>query len=450
MKNKFKFLTKDSISKKINTKEFKIINIVLCVIIVGVINLDSIIKLFGGDFDELINIYVVDEVGVYDEFKDVMDNSYIDILNNYNAEVKKADKSLEELKKEIHDEEKKDIVINVTNVDEKTYENMFNVDFISYEYVDTLLYQNIFNALSTVKENMALTMAGIDKELLDQIGKNITVNRIILNEDIKENEEFMELIGAIITIAFIVPFFLLINLIVQMIGAEINEEKTSKSMEIIISSVSPETHFMSKLIAANVFAIVQGALLLFYALVGYIVRLFTASGFVETMNNAVSSNPEEIGKVNEYIRMFLESDVASKLSSGIPLFIIIMLLSFLAYSLFIGVLASITTSMEDYNQIQTPVMIFLMLGYFLAIYASVYQGSTFIRIMALVPFVSGILSPVMYMLGELSIYGLLVAIGLLIIVIVLLYKYGLKVYKVGILNYSSSKLWTKIFNALRS
>ena len=34
-------------------------------------------------------------------------------------------------------------------------------------------------------------------------------------------------------------------------------------------------------------------------------------------------------------------------------------------------------------------------------------------------------------------------------VIFLLYKYGLRVYKVGILNYSSSNLWKKIFNALK-
>ena len=106
--------------------------------------------------------------------------------------------------------------------------------------------------------------------------------------------------------------------------------------------------------------------------------------------------------------------------------------------------------MEDYQQIQTPVMIFLMLGYFLAIYASVFQGASFIKFMAFIPFISGILSPVMYTLGEITIVGLLISIALLIITCMLLYKYGLKVYKVGILNYSSSNLWKKIFEALKN
>ena len=450
MKNKFKFLTKDSISKKINTKSFKIINIVLCIIIICVINLDTIVKQFGGDFDEPINIYVVDEVGVYDEFEEVMDKSYLDVLENYHADVKKADKTIDELKEYIKEEKSKDIIINFKNYNEQSYEKVFDVEFISYEYVDALLYQDIVNAVNTTKANKALLIANIDQTTLDEIYKNVEINRVILSEDAREDEEFMQLIGSVITIVFIVPFFLLINLIVQMIGAEINEEKSSKSMEIIISSVSPEAHFMSKLISANVFAIVQGALLLLYSFVGSLIRAFTSSGINNMVNDTIASNPDSIGKVNEYINMFLQSEIASKLVVGIPLFIVIILLSFLAYSLFIGVLASVTTSMEDYNQIQTPVMVFLMLGYFLAIYASVFQGSTFINILAYVPFISGILAPVMYTLGEMTIYGLLIAIALLIVVCYLLYKYGLKVYKVGILNYSSSKLWSKIFKALKS
>ena len=450
MKSKFKFLLRDSLKKKVSTKAFKIINILLFLIIIVLINIDSVIKFFGGDFDKEINIYVVDEVGIYDEFETIINNSYLDILENYNSKVQKTDKSLEELEGVIKAEETKDIILHITPVEEKTYENIFNVDFISYEKVDTILYTNIVSAINTVKISEAMKLANINKELLASVNKSVEINRVMLNEDAKENEEFMELIGAVITIAFIVPFFLLITLIVQMIGAEINEEKSSKSMEIIISSVSPEAHFMSKVLSANVFAILQGALLIIYSLIGGIIRLATNSSISNTMTNAIGENVSTYSTINNYINMFIHSDVAAKLLVGVPLFIVIILLSFLAYSLFIGILASVTTSMEDYQQIQTPVMVFLMAGYFLAIYSSVFQGSTFIKVFSFIPFISGILAPVMYTLGQITIWGLLLAILLLIIVIILLYKYGMKVYKVGILNYSSSKLWTKIFNALKS
>lgn len=445
MKNKFKFLTKDSLKKKICTKSFKIINIIICLITICLINLDSIVKFFGGDFEDQINVYVVDEVGVYDDLEETMKSGYKDILENYNAKISKTDKTIDELKEEIIKDESKDIIINVKKIEKESLDKMFDVDMISYDYIDNILYQDLLNALNTTKVNMAMKTANISEEVLSSIYKTVDINRVYLDENLNENEELIKLIGSVIIIVFIVPFFILIVLMVQMIGAEINEEKSTKSMEIIISSVTPEAHFMSKLVASNIFAIFQGALLLLYAFVGSLIRFFTTSSGISSVVGTT-----EAEKISAYIKMFLESDMASKLLAGIPFFLILIILSFLAYSLFIGVLASMTTSMEDYNQIQTPVMIFLMLGYYLALYASVYQGAVFIKVAAFIPFISGILAPVMYTLGEMTIIDLIISIVLMIITCFLLYKYGLRIYKEGILNYSSSKLWNKIFKSLKN
>ena len=56
MNKKLWFLTKMSLNKKIKTKWFFIANILFLIIIAGLINIDSIIKLFGGDFDEATEI----------------------------------------------------------------------------------------------------------------------------------------------------------------------------------------------------------------------------------------------------------------------------------------------------------------------------------------------------------------------------------------------------------
>ena len=443
MKNKFKFLTKDSIKKKVCTKSFKIINLILLIIIVGLINLDSIVKLFGGDFEDKINVYVIDNVGIYNELETTLNSGYKDILESYNTEIKKADKTIEELKEDVIKDKTNDVIINLTKVENKSLDKMFDAEVISYEKMDKLLYQDIINAINTTKSNMALKEANISSELLTSIYNPVEINRIYLNEDINENQELIEMIGNVIIIVFIVPFFILILLIVQMIGAEINEEKSTKSMEVIISSVSPQVHFMSKLISANGFAIFQGLLLIVYSIIGIVIRLLTSNNMAGVVGTS------EVGKITEYINMFTSSELATTILNGLPFFIILMLLSFFAYSLFIGVLASMTTNMEDYNQIQTPVMVFLMVGYYLAISASVYQGAIFIKIAAFIPFISGILAPVLYTLGEMTILDLIISIGLLGGTCALLYKYGLRIYKAGILNYSSSKLWKKIFKSLK-
>ena len=169
MKNKFKFLTKDSIKKKVCTKSFKIINLILLIIIVGLINLDSIVKLFGGDFEDKINVYVIDNVGIYNELEATLNSGYKDILESYNTEIKKADKTIEELKEDVIKDKTNDVIINLTKVENKSLDKMFDAEVISYEKMDKLLYQDIINAINTTKSNMALKEANISSELLTSI-----------------------------------------------------------------------------------------------------------------------------------------------------------------------------------------------------------------------------------------------------------------------------------------
>lgn len=449
MRNKFEFLLKDSLKKKINTKAFKLANIFICLALIVLINIDTVIKFFGGDFDDLVNIYVVDEVNVEEVFDKEMDSS-IDVLKNYNAVITKTDKSYEELKQEMIDNESKDIIIHFYREGEISLENILSAEVISYDYIDSILYANINAAINNTKRSVALKEANVSEELLNSIYKEVEIDRILLDPDLNKNDELMEVLGAILVLIFILPFFMLIVIIVQMIGAEINEEKSCKGMEIIISSVSPQTHFLSKLVSSNLFALIQGALLIIYALIGTGVKFLITGPITleDTVNNIALSVEVDTTSV-DVMQVLTDNNVIGRLKDGLPVFIVLIVLTFIAYTLFIGILASVTTSMEDFNQIQTPVMIFLMAGYMLAIYASVFQGSTFLDIMSYVPLISGILAPVMYILGEISIYSLWISILLLIGLVYLLYKYGLKIYKVGILNYSSSNLWKKMLAALK-
>ena len=314
MSKKFGFLTSESIKKKINTKSFKIINIVLCIIIVLAINFDSIIKLFGGDFDEPVNVYIVDEADFYEGIKREAEGSLLESLNNFNAHIVLADKDIEELKQTIIDEENGDIIVRISEKDIQVLDDMYDVEIISYEKISALLYQNLSLAINKVKVEKALELSDIDKETLDAIQKDVEITRTILDEENKD-DEFMELVGAIAVIAFILPIFMLLTLVVQVIGAEINEEKTSRGMEIIISSVSPEVHFLSKLIASNVFAILQGFLLGLYAFIGGVIRVLTSSGLSEAVSTTASElDAGSIGQVNEYVRMLIKSDVMSRLN----------------------------------------------------------------------------------------------------------------------------------------
>ena len=73
MKNKLLFLTRISLEKKIKSKWFIVTNILLLVLIIGLANIDSIIKFFGGDFSKTTEILVIDNTNI----------SYDKLSNNY-------------------------------------------------------------------------------------------------------------------------------------------------------------------------------------------------------------------------------------------------------------------------------------------------------------------------------------------------------------------------------
>lgn len=437
MKSKLAFLTKESFKRKVKTKWFLVVNIILALVITCVLNIDSIINFFGGEFNEKQKIFIIDNSNktyeiVKKQFEDY--TSLLDKNKESNFEIKKTDKSY---KKILKDEKNKNAWVIVINNDK---DNVLSYKLISESFIDTTDYQKLYTVLNNTKQSIAMSETKINPDDLAKITVPVTIEREILDETKKGEEEMTQMIMTVVFPSIILPFFILSILLVQMIGAEVNDEKTTRGMEIIISNVSPKTHFMSKMIASNAFIILQGILLIVYVAIGFFIRSLTGGSDVSSLLGS---------DIWSMVKEFLASDVGSNVISLIPL-VLLMIITFIAYSLLAGVLASMTTNIEDFQQIQTPLMIISLIAYYLAIMAGMFDGSLFIKIFAFVPFISAILAPSLLVLGQMTLIEFVIAIVIMIVFVFILFKYGLKIYKVGILNYSSKDLWKKMFKALRS
>lgn len=438
MKSKLAFLTKESFKRKVKTKWFLVVNIILALVITCVLNIDSIINFFGGEFNEKQKIFIIDNSNktyeiVKKQFEDY--TSLLDKNKESNFEIKKTDKSY---KKILKDEKNKNAWVIVINNDK---DNVLSYKLISESFIDTTDYQKLYTVLNNTKQSIAMSETKINPDDLAKITVPVTIEREILDETKKGEEEMTQMIMTVVFPSIILPFFILSILLVQMIGAEVNDEKTTRGMEIIISNVSPKTHFMSKMIASNAFIILQGILLIVYVAIGFFIRSLTGGSDVSSLLGS---------DIWSMVKEFLASDVGSNVISLIPLVLLLMIITFIAYSLLAGVLASMTTNIEDFQQIQTPLMIISLIAYYLAIMAGMFDGSLFIKIFAFVPFISAILAPSLLVLGQMTLIEFVIAILIMIVFVFILFKYGLKIYKVGILNYSSKDLWKKMFKALKS
>lgn len=435
MTSKFWFLTKQSLNKKVKTKWFLFANLLLLVVLVGIINMDSIISFFGGDFSSDIEILLLDETK---ESKDLFEQNLtfsketLDLDNDISVEV--YSNSIDQLKEELKENNKIGIIL------EEDSDVYMKAKIISDTKIDTMSYQLLVQALNQTKSQVAMKYANIDPVQLQKITSNVEIERLILDEEAKTEDEAMSLIMGTVFPTIILPFFMLVIFLVQMIGTEINEEKTTKSMEIIISNVSPKTHFFSKVLASNVFVLMQGALLLIYGGIGLLVKtLFGTNSSSSSLTSAFNDIWNSLGQMG----------IMDRLPEIIISALVLMILSFVAYSLIAGILASMTVNMEDFQQIQTPIMMVCLLGYYLSIMAGVFNGSIFIRVLSYVPFISCLLSPALLVIGQIGIFDVLISVLLLIGTIFLMIKYGFRIYKVGILNYSTDKIWKRFWNATK-
>lgn len=431
MNKKLWFLTKMSLNKKIKTKWFLIANLIFLILIVGLANIDSIIKFFGGDFNEKGEILVIDKANVFDMFKENYEKANTFVSDYEETEIINYDKSYDDAVEEIKNNDNKILLVI-----EEDNDNYLRAKVVSKEKLGTITNSIINTTLSTVRSEIVLTEYDITRDEFNNIQKNVNIESVVIEDSNLEDNLIVTTVMQVLTL----PIFMLIMFLIQMIGAEINEEKSTKSMEIIISNVSPKTHFLSKVIAANAFVLIQGALLIGFALIAVIIRFVVSGG---DMLSGIDS--DIMAAANE----LPIQEIMSTLGVMIPVLLIMMILTFIAYSLLAGVLASMTTNLEDFEQLQTPIVVVSLVGYYLSVAAGVFKGSLFIKIMSYIPLVSSLLAPTLYVMGEISLIDLIISITLLIGLIYVLIKYGLRIYKVGILNYSGVGLWKKMAKAVR-
>ena len=217
MNRKFLYLTKVSLRKKFKTKWFVITNIILAVAIILLLNINSIVSFFGGDFDNKTSIIVVDnDTDSYTLFEKNIE-SYASSLNDEDMKitVKKTDKTSKELKDDLKDDE---ILVELTS-DNTEY---LKAKVTSNEKIDTLTYQVISQSLNSTKTTIGMAINNIDATTLNNISSPVTIDRVVLNED-NNVDENMGLIMSSVFPTIILPFFMLTMILIQMVGGEICE-----------------------------------------------------------------------------------------------------------------------------------------------------------------------------------------------------------------------------------
>lgn len=412
---KIREIIKFDVQKSIQNKWFVILNILMFVAILFATNWNNISNYLNEhnvDFmtEEEITIQILDNENlVYDKFNEKYGES-----SNFNIErVDTNTYSKENIPAD-----------NVILLEVKSSpEDIITAKIVSKEGIDNDIYNLIYDELSEVRANLFATNNGVSIDELNILNEEVQIERELLGVD-AENSETKEIIK---TISIVVVYMVLI-IILSRIANEIAQEKVSKSIEYVLTSVTAGEYLISKVLSVTIATLIQ----VLYTFVYYIIGNSINSLFV------MQSTGASFG--SSFIN--IDTSIASY---------ILVMAAYLIFTVFLtaliqATLTSKTTSVAEAGN-TTMILLFLIVILYLVSLSAISPYITvtpLMYIISCIPIVSTFFVPAMMIIGQATTLQIIISFIVLIMSVPFIFKFCSKRFKNGILDYTSSNKKKKV------
>ena len=338
-----------------------------------------------------------------------------------------------------------------------------NPDLFSTKPLGMDLTSNINNRLDKAVEDYRI--ASYDIEGLDEIMKAVKSDVKLHSYTVDESgkEKISEAgVYSIISMVLGIIIFMFVTMFGSMVMSAVIEEKQSRVVEVLVSSVKATELMFGKIIGIALVAITQFVLWILLsgvilAVAGGVMRdrLIGESDPTE-LAQSLGVSPDQLDTVDLSQLAGADSEVANVLDMihSIPVgqIIVIFLLFFLfgdlLYASLFAAIGSAVENAEDTQQLQIPLTVPLMLGYIIALYAFKAPDSSIAFWASMFPFTSPIVMIARLPFGVPG-WEIAVSLGLLILTFVVCAWASAKIYKVGILMFGKKSSWKDLWKWLK-
>ena len=348
-------------------------------------------------------------------------------------------------------------------ISEITEDKLVTADLTSKKPLGMDIPSTISNRVNDAVEDYRIAsydIEGLD-EILASVKPHIKLKSFTMDDEGKETVSETG-VYTVLSMAMGLILFLFITMFGGMVMSAVIEEKTSRVVEVLVSSVKATELMFGKIIGIALVALTQFIL---WIVLTFAIVSVAGSIMGQDLMSAVSQNPTEMvqgmgvdAEALESVMQGAAEDneigmIFSTLGSlPVGKFLLIFLVYFIfGYMLYASLFAAIGSAVEnegDTQQLQLPVTIPLMLGYFIAIYAFNAPDSPIAFWGSIIPFTSPI---VMLSRTPFGVAGweYALSIGLLVITFVICAWAAAKVYKVGILMFGKKSTWKDLWKWLK-
>ena len=235
------------------------------------------------------------------------------------------------------------------------------VEYYSLSLSNIRQYSNLKNALQNTVINHRLDRAGIDVSLIKQLNENIGFKTFELDED-GSSKSGNKIADIVVPMIFVFVLFMIIFTSGQLLLRSVMEERTSRTIELLLSTVNPLQLMTGKILGLGLLGVTQ---MIMYVLTAFIANHYKNWGVLEYSQIPVLLIYFLLGylfyaSIFAMIGTFFSSEQEAQQSTSIISFIAI--LPFIFGSYFISNPSSYLATVFSYIPPLTPFMMIMRIG----------------------------------------------------------------------------------------
>jgi ABC-2 type transport system permease protein len=289
---------------------------------------------------------------------------------------------------------------------------------------DFQLTNSIHRAVNEAVVESRLTERGIEIHDFNEIIKDVDVKLVRITAGGESVEKGQTFVAAVIMAAILYTTLLMYGVFTM---RSVLEEKTTRVMEILVSSARP-----SQILAAKILALAS------VAFTQYLIWILSASLFGAT-SRAVMARVSPAGKIPP----------VEIPGSTLAFLVVFFLAGYLLYASMYAAVGSIVSSEEEAQQLQWPVTLPLVVSILLFNVVVQNPNSNLSILLSMVPFLSPVLMVFRIALQTPPLWQILLSLGILVATAAGIVYGSAKIYRVGILMYGKRPSLIEVFRWLR-
>lgn len=317
--------------------------------------------------------------------------------------------------------------------------------------------ENIGNRIDYAVEEYRVDSYGIEGlgEIMDAVKADVRLRSYTIEDD-GEAKAAESGVYMIVSMVLGMIIYMFIAVFGGMVMSSVIEEKSSRVVEVLISSVKATELMFGKIIGIAMVALTQFLLwvVLTVAIVGVVgavagpslfsgadpAEMVQMSGMDPAMAETAMAAASDQGEAS----VLLSSLVNIPFGQIVVCFIVFFVFGYMLYASMFAAIGSAVENEGDSQQLQLPLTVPLLVAFFIALYAFKAPDSSLVFWGSVIPFTSPIVMLARLPFGV-PLWEIALSIVLLVATVALFAWASAKIYKVGILMFGKKSTWKDLW-----